>query len=288
MKPSLLLGIALLLVLPSCEKSTFNADYDVLLKTQSGLRLRYSDFELYDSSTHIFYLKNYRPELFTENNDKFSILADGETVYQGTIVAPYSCSIPPGPFIFALGSFGQNYFFKIESWFPSNSQDLRNDLRLINSLEKHGLFHSGLKVTIDTLEIENTQLKFKFTVTNTDVSNLLIFDLDKMDANLFHYFTNGLSLFDSEHNQIFESTIPYASPGSYRAWSITWLSVIKSGVSRQFIINYPLDTSLSPGAYHASFEFPGLYFQITHDQLYQNSDRIWLGDIQVNKNINVE
>lgn len=288
MKTSLLIGIAIVLVLLSCEKTSFNPDYDVLLETESGFSFKYSDFELYDSSTHIFYFKNYHPEFKTTSNDKFSILSNGQIIYQGYILAPYSSFIPAGPFIFSFYKFGQDHFFEIEGWVPNNVKDLRNDPRIIDALKQHGLLHSGLKVSIDSIKISGSHLIFKFTVTNSDLSDLLILDLDKIGINLFHYFTNGLSMYDSSHNLIFKSNIEFSAPSSFSDWSIDWLSVLKSGDSRQFTINYTPSTPINPGEYHASFEFPGLYFQISKDQLYQNGDRIWLGDIQVNKEIVID
>lgn len=288
MKISLFIGIALVLVLLSCEKTSFNADYDVLLKTENGFSFKYSDFELYDSSSHIFYFKTYHPEFKTISNDKFSILADGQIIYQGYFLAPYSSFIPSGPFIFSFYKFGPDHFFEIEALFPNNVKDSRNDPRLIDALKQKGLLHSGLKVSIDSIKISNSQLIFKFTVMNSDLSDLMVLDPDRTGINLFHYFTNGLSMYDSAHNLIFKSNIEFSAPASYRDWNVDWLSVLKSGDSRQFTINYTPSTPVKPGEYHASFEFPGMYFQISKDQLYQNSDRIWLGDIQVNKEIAID
>lgn len=287
MKLSLFIGIAIVIVLTSCEMTSYNADYDVLLKTENGFSFKYSDFELYDSSTHIFYFKNSHPDFKTTSNDKFSILADGQTVYQGYFLAPYSSFIPSGPFIFSFYKFGPDHFFEIESWFPDNVKDSRNDLRIIGALKQYGLLHSGLKVTIDSITNSGPQMIFKFTVTNSDLSDLMILDLNKSGVNLFHYFTNGLSLFDSAHNLVFKSNIEFSAPETFMDWSVDWLSVLKSGVSRQFIINYTPSSKINPGVYHASFEFPGLYFQIPKEQLYQNNKRIWLGDIQVNKEIKI-
>lgn len=287
MKPSLFIGIAIILVLTSCEKTSYNAEYDVLLKTESGFSFKYSDFELYDSSSHIFYFNKSHPEFKTTSNDKFSILADGQIVYQGYFLAPYSSFIPSGPFIFSFYKFGPNHFFEIEAWFPDNLKDSRNDPRIIDALKQHGLLHSGLKVTIDSIKNSGSQLIFNFTVTNSDLSDLMILDLDKSGVNLFHYFTNGLSIYDSAHNLVFESDIEFSAPGSFMDWRVDWLSALKSGESKQFTINYTPGSKINPGEYQASFKFPGLYFQIPKEQLYQNSKRIWLGDIQVNKEIKI-
>ncbi len=288
MKISPVIGIAIVLALASCEKTSFNVDYNVLLKTENGFSFKYSDFELYDSSAHIFYFKNIHPEFKTTFNYKFSILANGQIIYQGFFLAPYSSFIPPGPFIFSFYKFGPDHFFEIKAWFPNNVKDSRNNPNVIDALKQHGLLHSGLKVSIDSIKTIGSQLIYKFTVTNSDLSDLLILDLNKTGVNLFHYFTNGLSLYDSTNNLIFKSNIEYSAPSSFMDWSVDWLSVLKSGESRQFTIYYTPDTPVKPGEYQASFEFPGMYFQISKDQLYQNGDRIWLGDIRVNKKIAID
>lgn len=288
MKAFLFIGIAIILVFSSCEKTSNNADYDILFKTENGFNFKYSDIELYDSSTHIFYFRNSHPEFKTASNDKFSILANGQTIYKGYFLAPYSSYIPSGPFIFSFYKFGPDHFFEIEAWFSDNLKDSRNDTRLIEALKQKGLLHSGLKVSIDSIKISGSQLIFKFTVTNSDLSDLMILDPDRAGVNLFHYFTNGLSMYDSAHNLVFKSNIEFSSPPSFMDWSVDWLSILKSGDSRQFTINYTPGAQIIPGEYHVSFEFPGMYFQIPKDQLYQNSNRIWLGDIQVNKEITID
>ena len=287
MKTSHYFGLIFLLLFTACEKSGFNNDYDVLLKTGGGFSYKYSDFALYDSSTHIFYFKTDHPEFKTESTDRFFILANGQEIYQGPFLPGYSSFLPSGPFISSFPYFYQDYALKIECWFSGNEKDSRNDPRIIEALEKRGLLHSGLKVSIDPPEINSTRLTFKYTVTNYDVSDLLIIDPDKTGLNLFHYFTNGLSIYDSAHNLVFENNIEYSAPSSYLDWNIDWLSVLKSGDSRQFEINYNLTEAITPGSYRLSFEFPGLSFQIPLDQLNQNNSRIWLGDLQVNKTMTI-
>jgi hypothetical protein len=66
------------------------------------------------------------------------------------------------------------------------------------------------------------------------------------------------------------------------------LSQLKSGESREFTINYTITEAIPAGDYTASFEFPGLSNQVSLDQLYQGTDRIWLGDISLKKRIIVQ
>lgn len=145
--------------------------------------------------------------------------------------------------------------------------------------------HSGLSVLIDSIEISGTQVIISITVTNQDQSNLLIPDIDKMGSNLFHFFTNGLSLRDQAYDEVFHSNIEHQTPSPWNSWETDWLSELKSGDSRQFNINYTINSPINPGEYTASFSFPGLSFQVTKDKLYKDNGRVWLGSVRATKRI---
>jgi hypothetical protein len=277
------------MTLTSCE-SLFNNSYDeYLFKADNGLEYKYSDFELYDSSTHILYLKNNHPEFKIEESSTFSLLANGEEIYKGVFWPAYSSSLPTGPYIYSFSSFYPDYTIRIDFITIDNKPiDTRNDPRIISALKEHNLLHSGLSIEINSIDIAGTQLVFKFTITNHDSSDLLILDPDKTGPGLFHYFTNGLSLRKLSYEEAFSSKIEVAPPSPWNSWKTDWLSELKSGDSKQFTINYTLESSISPGEYNALFEFPGLAFQVTRDQLCQNNKRIWLGDIQLNEKIVIE
>jgi hypothetical protein len=49
-----------------------------------------------------------------------------------------------------------------------------------------------------------------------------------------------------------------------------------------------MDNPINPGDYIESFEFPGLEFQISKDDLFQNAGRIWLGNMFINKRITIQ
>jgi hypothetical protein len=269
-------------ILTSCEK--FNSDPDLIFQIGDDLKYTYHDFELYDSSTHILYFRKYHPEFEDLEQTTFAFYTNDEKIFEGVFWPGYSCSFPSGPFISIMPSFYQNYALRFEYMF-SNDAEVLNDPRLINALKNNGLLHSGISVRIDKIEIIETHLYFSFTVNNYDQTSLLILDPDKMGAGLFHYFTNGLSISTADYDEVFSSSIVYQTPEPWNSWKIGWLSELKSGESRQFTINYSTDTPVDPGEYKAFFEFPGLSFQITKDQLYQGARRIWLGDILAAKNI---
>ena len=283
MKKSLFIGLIVLLSMTSCKKP----DNEVFFKIGSGQEFKFSDIELYDSSTHMLYFKNVQYEFKDILSNTFAFMDEGGLIYQGSFVPGYSSSIPNGPFIMSAPLMYGNYALRIENW-RSDKPDIRNDRRMIDFLKQHDLLHPGLVISSSSIEISGTQLTFRFTVTNQDQSDLMIIDFDRTGPNLFHYFTNGLSIFDLAHNEVFSSSIKYLAPDPWNSWKSEWLSELKSGDAKQFTINYTMNSPINPGEYDTTFEFPGLAYQVTKEQLYQGNSRIWLGDISFNKRITIQ
>jgi hypothetical protein len=279
MKKFIFLGIAILLITSSCEKN----NRDVFFKIGNHHEYTLSDIELYDTSTQIMYFKTEHDEFKNLDKETFTFLVDGHPIYSGSLWPGYSSLGPSGPFILSPSMYG-SYALRIYYW-HFDKPDIRNDPRIIQILNQHNLLHSGLSISSDSIEITGTQLTFRFTVTNKDQSDLMILDLDKTGPNLFHYFTNGLYIYDLAHNEVFSNNIQSQTPDPWNSWKIEWLSELKSGESKEFTINYTLNNPLNPGEYNSTFEFPGLSFQVTKDQLYQGNSRIWLGDVILNKRI---
>lgn len=281
MKKFLGFGLVILFVLASCEKD----QNEVFFKISNGKEYKFRDIQLYDTSTHILYFKKVHTELSEIMNGAFTFLDDGATIYEGNVVAGYSSFFPNGPFIMSPSMYG-DYALKIENG-RQDKPDVRNDSRVINLLNKHGLLHSGLAITSSSVEIAGTQLTFKLTVTNQDQSDLLILDLVKTGPNLFHYFTNGLSIYDSDHNEVFSSTIQHQAPDPWNSFKTDWLSELKSGDSKEYIMIYTINNLIIPGEYNIKFSFPGLSYQVAKDQLFQGSSRIWLGGILFKQRITI-
>ena len=286
MNKSLLIGSAILMTLTSCESLLNNSNTEYLLKTDDGLVYSYSDVELYDSSTHILYLKSSHPEFTNNESSNFSFFAKGEEIYKGVFWPVYSSSLPSGPYITSFSSFYPDFTIRIEHMAIDNKpEDPRNDPRIISAMMDHNLLHSGLSVSISSIDYAGGQLIFKFTVTNQDVSDLLILDPDKTGENLFHYFTNGLIIRKLTNEEVFSSQIVPETPSPWNSWKTDWLSELKSGDARQFTINYSVNSPLVPGEYIAAFEYPGLTLGVTRDKLFQDGNRIRIGDIFISHKI---
>ena len=286
MKKYLLIGSAIIMALTSCESLLNNANDEYLFTTDDGMVYSYSDLELYDSSTHIFYLKSGHPEFKNNESSNFSLFAKGEEIYKGVFWPSYSSSMPSGPYISSFNSFYPDFTIRIEHMAVDNKpEDPRNDARIISALSDHNLLHSGLSVSFSSIDFEGGQLIFKFTVTNQDVSDLLIIDPDKTGLNLFHYFTNGLIIRQLTNEEVFSAHIIPEIPSPWNSWKTDWLSELKSGETRQFTINYSINSPLVPGEYIVSFEYPGLALGVTIDNLFQGDNRIWIGDISIFRKI---
>ena len=288
---------SILLFITGCEKDQVNSGFgrnyrdtvspDVLF-IGNGNEFRFDDIELYDSSTHILYFKKEYKE-FTAISEilqgAFSFLDKGITIYSGSFVPGYANSIPAGPFIQTPSMYG-NYALRIDLWL-NNQTDVRNCPRLIKILKDHSLLHSGLSGSVDYVDVSSNQISFGFTVVNNDPTDLLILDVNKTGPNLFHYFTNGLCLWDQNQNQVFSSTIDYQQPDPWNSWKTEWLTLLKSGEQMSFAINYPIASPISSGEYYMSFEFPGLAYQVLKNDLFQGNSRIWLGDITLKGKVSI-
>jgi len=282
MKKYLPVVIAILSILLSCE----NTDNEVFFKLGSGKEFKFSDIELYDTSANVMYFKEGHDEFRKFDYDTFTFLDRGDEIYTGSFWPGYSSSTPTGPFIWAP-SMMSNFALQICNWY-NDSIDVRKDPEMISVLKKHGLFHSGLAISESTIEIAGNQLTFRFTITNKDESDLLIIDINKTGPELFHYFSNGLYIKDLDYNEVFYSNIQHQQPDPWNSWSIDWLSQIKSGESREFTINYTITEAIPAGEYVATFEFPGLSNQVSLEELYQGTDRIWLGDVSLKKSLIIQ
>jgi hypothetical protein len=273
-----------LLVLTSCEKT----DNGVFFKLGSGQEYRFRDIDLYDTSSHMLYFKKNQDFLEKMYVNTFAFLNNGEIIYKGSFHPGYSSSMPIGPFIGSPPAYG-TYALKIDNWPSPNKPDVRKDPTLIYILNQNNLLHSGLSISESSINIQGSQLTFKFTITNQDRTDLMIIDPNKTGLNLFHYFTNGLYIKDLSNKEVFSSNIQHQKPDPWDSWKIEWLSELKSGDSKEFTILYAIESPLASGEYETSFEFPGLGVggQVSRDQLYQGTSRIWLGRISTKKSLTI-
>jgi hypothetical protein len=297
MKKPLLIAATIILILTSCEndksetelvpkeepKPANSIDPDVIFRIGTSLSYKYSDIDLYDSSTHVLYFKTNHPEFDENSQSYFRFYVDTVTIFKGDFWPSFRSDLPTRPYISTWPFWFQNYVLRIENR-ENNKPDLRNDPRIIQAFKARDLLHSGLLVTMNSIECGVSLITFSYTVTNKDQSKLLIMDPNKMGLNYFHYFTNGLIFWKSPNTAAITVKIQSQSPPPSNTWINDWLTEISPGESKTFTINYPVTTPMSSGEYKVTFTFPGL-FSLNKDLLFQVNGRIWLGDFKATKNI---
>lgn len=297
MKESLVISLFLIFALLSCEQANIDPqsepdqeitpeeeeNHNYFLKIGNSLGYECSDIEMYDSSTHILYFKTLHPEFDKLKNESFSFFVNGDTIYKGYFWPSFFSSLPSGPYISTYPLFHKTFALCIDNR-GSSKPDLRNDPRLIRALKDRNLLHSGLLLTVNSIDCKSTQITFSFSITNKDQSALLILDPEKTGLSIFHYFTNGLII------RNVTTTGPYITvrinpqtPSPWNGWKSEWLTRMATDETKTFIIDYPIDFPLSPGAYNVYFEYPGLHFQVSKEELQQNNGRIWLGSLEGRK-----
>ncbi len=297
MKNCLPVIFLMIFALVSCEKSGSESDPGPNINLDSlgsapffqigdNIVYDYSEITLYDSSTHIIYFGENHPEFDKLRQPSFVLYAEGDTIYEGDIWPGYFSSLPSGAYISSAPFFYQNYALRIE-YRQGSEPDRRNDPRIIKSLKDRGLLHSGLQIVITSLEINGSQARLSFAVTNMDKSVLLILDPDKMGHKLFHYFTNGLYLRNTANNNLTESKLEFQTPVPWNGWNKDWLTKLDPENSRSFTLNYIFDQAVNPGNYLAFINYPGLSSQVDINELFQTSGRIWLGSVTAVINISV-
>lgn len=250
--------------------------------------INHTEIEGYDTSTHMVYLKAPHP-LFEDRFDletaslTFSVYAFRKKAYTGTIWPAWSSSFPPDIFI-QWPSFYPAYLIHIASsrqWFfepPDTIPDPRKSAPVMQALKKYGQLHSGLSLIIENIQVENhVNLIFSFTLTNADTYDFYILSPEKMGSGLFHYYTNGLTLFSQAAGYLTHRD-EVKRPDPWDSWSYDWLDLLESGNSVTYTIDYTLFDSVPAGPYYAFFRYPGLS-HIEQEGLEIPGGRIWMGEI---------
>ena len=169
---------------------------------------------------------------------------------------------------------------------PDTLSDPRADPNIIEALEKYGQFRNGLSLSIDEISIQRPErVSFRFTVTNEDNVNYYILSPDKMGTGLFHYFTNGLYLYNQETGWLVHQD-EVISPEPWDSWDQSWLDLLKGKSSRSYTITYQDFDEIPPGTYDTYFRYPGLY-HVEQGEIGLSQGRIWLGEISTGSEITV-
>lgn len=259
-----------------------------------SILLNHEDIEYYDFSTHIIYLKEPL-SLFEDTsvpepaNMPFTVYAMEEPVYSGTLFPAWYSSIPNGPYI-QWPSFYPAYVIEIGyvsmlyTTRPDTLSDPREDQRIVEALNRYGQYHDGLSVSVEEIEFDPTgKVSFSYRVTNDDSFNYYILSPGKMGNGLFHYFSNGLYLFNKETGW-HTPQIEVITPEPWDSWDSGWLDLVSSQSSRNYKITYDQFDEVPPGQYDVFFRFPGLH-HVEQNEIEQSQGRIWLGEISCSSDV---
>lgn len=251
--------------------------------------LNHHQIEYYDFSSHIVYLESdhYLPVDFEELG-VLSVYADEEKVYDITIQKAVSSYLPPGPMIWSPAFFGEQIIHIDHLWDissmaqPEAVTDLRRDERVVEVLKKYGQFHEGLKAEIISVAFHSSNsVVLELELSNEDSFDYYYLDPEKMGSGLYHYFTNGLFLWDGKGEQTYNNNVAHIQPEPWDSWNLEWMSLLKSQESKTLFISYGNFDAVPVGEYSALFSFPGLSYQVDRDQVEQNNGQVWLGDLDL-------
>ena len=288
----------------------------VWMKMGDGMVVGTSYIDYYVASTHMFFLKGDLPYLEKDDPGRsFSVFVDDKEIYNGVFHSILSSSMPSGNYILSSPHlFPKNILSIVFSSFSYDQttiiSDLRNDPKIIEALKKYNQYHEGMYFEIqsvtkskadmtmtDGLHNSDTtglsgKIKWKWIMTgelyNPDTFDYYHLDPDKMGMALFHYFTNGPSLYSDNLNKSYSLNVASTQPDPWNSWDMKWMSLIKSGERKKISLTYDTFEEIPSGSYKAYFSFPGLSMQLKQDDIQQADGRIWMGELFVTKDITVE
>ena len=275
----LTLGLLLVLFLSSCEKeNALNLNDEFKVEFNNGKTITEKDILFYDRSTHLIYLKSDLE--LNQNITDFNVSIAEDTIYHGII---YSCnlsSIPPSPyFIMDCFQYGNDI---LEVGYYGESNDLRNDPRIIDAFENSNLLRNGIGCKIDNVEIQSfenhSQVICTITIQNNDNFNYYILDPKKMGDLDFNYFTGGLTL------QNMDTKLTYSLRWSVQSgtWSninLDDLSLLRKGSKVTYTFQSSDYYKMEPGKYSARFRFCGTEHCTPNINLNQKNGRVWVGQM---------
>ncbi len=296
MKNGILIAI-LAIVLSSCWDDKIEPSLELTngfnIQIGGELVLNSKNIEYYDHSAHLIYLKEgVSLNLYDFKNSKYWVKCGDDCIYEGT-VCPNSDTIFSRTFDLCSSRYSSNILsigYNDPSWGKDiDRYDPREDKRIIAALKADGLYHSGLTCTVDTI-IRNSSknLVLKLKLVNTDSFDYFYFDPDKMSAQEFRYFNNGLSLYnwDPFYFACYSDNITVVAPEmSPCCWGEDWVSLIKSGETKILTVTYDNFTEFPAGTYTAVFRFQGEMIKPVSGSTIFDKGKMWLGDIQIAQKI---
>jgi len=285
MKTSTLILILAVMVfssaLISCEPliETNVKGSEFTIEFSDGTVLGGNDIMFYDSSAHLLFLK--KDLEFKQAVTGFNVLVNNDIIYQGTIFPCYLSSRPLSHYsISDCFFYGKNI---IEFNCYPDTNDLRNDPRIIKSLVGSGLLHRGLSCSIDNIKVNSfdnySEVVCAITIKNNDNISYYILDPVKMGDLDFNCYTGGLS-FQNVNTRV-NSFLRWSVPNSdWANLTMNDFSILTGGSEVKYTFKSSDYHKMEKGTYKAQFRFCGLKYDMSEFNLSQNDGRIWVGDVK--------
>lgn len=250
------------------------------LNLDSSPWLKSSDIELYDWSSHTFYL-NTNKEKGKYSGRHFVVASGDERLFLGVFFPIYMSSIPQIPSIMAMDDFiTPNDIIQFGQLGHKFTGEINKTDNFKQALDSSGILHNGIEVELVNLKKKNnTTVDYTFKVTNLDSETLYLLDPDKMGNSRFHYVTNGVNFVQNE-TYYFPENIQHTS---FETVPESWYIKLRPGQNMVRTVELSGFSNLSEGTVKCWFSFPGSI--IKAGEWKKRDGRIWMGNYFVEKEI---
>ncbi len=250
------------------------------LKLEAAPWVKSSDIDLYDWSSHSFYL-NTKKEKAKYSGRHFVVVSGDERLFTGVFFPlvlssiPLMPSIQPEDELFSPGDAVQ--FGLLGHRFTGEINNLDNFKK---ALVSSGILHSGIKVELKNIQKKNSfTIAYTFEITNLDTETLYLLDPDKMGDSRFHYVTNGVN-FVQNNTYYFPQNTHHTS---FETVPDSWYFKLRPSQKMERTVELSGFSTLPTGAVKCWFSFPGSI--IKSGEWKKPDGRIWLGDYFVEKEL---
>ncbi|MCK4303045.1 MAG: hypothetical protein KAY24_02270 [Candidatus Eisenbacteria sp.] len=258
------------------------------------------DIASYDFSTHCIYLEGTTSSrYFPETGTHFAVVADGELCYVGSFYHISSSCMGRDPRIATpiwrgerlTPLFDPEDVIRMGESYPigtragTTAKDVRDDERVRAVLDRADKLRAGLRVTLDDVTVvdraDTTTVRYTFTVENLDADALYVLDPERIGTELFHYYTNGVVLWNpSERTGSFWSSLKKTpqQPAPGTQWNHDWFTRLGSreSMTRTVILRgYP---RLPAAKYTCYLIYPGAH--VAKEARRLPDGRIWFGHVR--------
>ena len=254
------------------------------------------DIEFYDFSSHCIYLKTDKSHFFKNYRDErvymfnpllmsrpFVFIAGNERCYVGALHSVALSTMTIGPLIDELdiGSFPPDVIHISERW---NKEDVRSHPQIKGSLISLNLYHAGIEIELTSVHVvdnsDKSTIEYSFIIKNNDQDDLYVIDPSKMGNDLFHYYTNGPILWNSEKQiSLYSQYKISTAPSPYYSWDTEWFTRIESDQQIERTIRLKGYPRIPVEDYVAYFYFANPKLIYKEDRCLSDG-RLWLGDVE--------